>query len=65
MLNANLEMFFKNIGDGGEFADKILKANDKEVVQKLAREVGIEMTLEEIEEAKTILIRGMEAKLKY
>lgn len=54
-----LEMFFKKLGEDEEFTKKVFSTEEKENVQKLAKEVGIELSLEEIDQAKEILQKIM------
>lgn len=61
MENERIEVFFKKLGEDKEFAEKIFKEeNEKEDVQTIAKEAGIELSLEEIVEAREIIVKVLD-----
>lgn len=60
-MNERMEMFFKKLGEDKEFAEKIFKEENKaEDVQAIAKEAGIELSLDDVMKAKDIIIEVVE-----
>lgn len=62
-MNERIEMFFKKLADDKEFGGKIFKEENRaEDVQRIAKEAGIELALEEVNEAKELIMKAYDTQ---
>lgn len=62
-MNERIEIFLKKLVDDKEFGEKIFKEENKaEDVQNIAKEAGIELTLEEVNEVKELIIKAYDSQ---
>lgn len=59
MSEESLIKFLAKLGEDEEFAKNVFRTKEKENVQKLAKEACLELSLEEINQAKKILRKVM------
>ncbi len=61
-MNKSIEELFKKMKEDKSFAEGILTQTEKEKVIELAKAEGIDLTLEDIDEANAIILKGVQAK---
>ncbi len=61
-MNKSIEELFEKMKEDKTFAESILSQTEKEKVIELAKSEGIEMTLEDIDEANAIILKGIQTK---
>lgn len=58
------DMFFAKLKEDRSFTEKVFAVKEEAVVLQLAKEEGIELTLEDLNHVKNILLAAKEAKAK-
>lgn len=61
-MNKSIEELFKKMKEDKTFAESILNQTEKEKVIEFAKAEGIELTLEDIDEANAIILKGIQSK---
>lgn len=61
-MKKTVEMLLKKMGEDKLFAEKILSQTEKEKVIEIAKEEGIELTIEDIDEVNELLTKALQAR---
>lgn len=61
-MKKTVEMLLKKMGEDKLFAEKILSQTEMEKVIEIAKEEGIELTIEDIDEVNELLTKALQAR---
>ncbi|MDD4565940.1 MAG: Nif11-like leader peptide family natural product precursor [Eubacteriales bacterium] len=61
-MRESVEMLLKKMGEDKLFAEKILSQTEKEKVIEIAKDEGVEITIEDIDEVNEMLTKALKMK---